>query len=284
VSTLAVPVIADAPLLLWVGGSILVYTAAAHLLWWIRPTAGLRSFYGRALFQLGRFLYYLVVPYLVLGGWRPRFLAGRSQQGLLALEDLGLVGLSLQWPVTRWLEAAGTGLALGLLALLLLGVAWAGASRLSPTDRQGGALSFAAHPWWTVLVSSLYLEVHWAFYRGGLVVALDDLYAGVFMGFAAVCLEWLLNPFWRAAWQIASQASHVWLDAGLALTSALLFLLTRNLWVCLGVHWLLALVFWALGRRAEELLRGHSSLSGLPSSGLARRHSEKGGKGHETAP
>ena len=251
--------IADSPVLAWVGGSILAYVGIANLLWWIRSTAWLRSVYGRAVLQLGRFLYYIVVPYLVLGGWRPGFLGRQSQPGLLALEDLGLVGLSLQWPPTRWLEAAGTGLALGLLVLVLMWLAYSKASRLAPDAPQEAALSFARRPAWAVLVGGLYLEVHWAFYRGGLAVALGEVYAGVFWGLAAVLLEWALNPFWRGGWQSPAQAGRVWLNTGLALTSALLFLLTRNLWICLAVHWLLALAFWALARHQRGPVGEHSS-------------------------
>lgn len=236
------------PLLFWVGGSILAYVVVTNLLSWIKLRGVLRSFYVRALFQVARFGYYVVVPYLALGGW-PR----QPRQGLLALEDLGLVGLSLEWPVTRWLEAAGTGLGLGFLTLLTLGLAWANVSRVSRSSRSAGGLPFAPRPWWAVLVSGLYLEIHWAFYRGALSVVLGDVYAGVFVGLGAVCLEWVLNPFWRAGAApfapSVSQAGQIWLNAGLALTSALVFLLTRNLWICLTIHWLLALVFWLLTRR-----------------------------------
>lgn len=252
--------IAHVPVFSWVAGSILVYVVVANLLWWIRAAAWLESPYSRALFQLGRFLFYLVVPYLVLGGWHPRVLGWQSQPGLLAPGDLGLVSLSLQWPLARWLKATGTGLALGFLALLLLLLAWVIAARRSTLEQPVRILSFAPRPWWAVLVSGLYMEIHWAFYRGGLAVALDDFYAGVLVGFAAVFLEWFLNPFWRAGWQTPSQAGQVWLDAGLALTSALIFLLTRNLWVCLAIHWLLALVFWLLARHRQDLQAGYSPL------------------------
>lgn len=273
------PSIADSPLLYWVIGSVVVYVAAANLFWWVRSTALAGSPYGRVLFQVSSFFYHVVVPYLALGGWWPlaggaglmaegiRILGWQPQQGLLALADMGLVGPSQQWPVTRWLEAAGTGLGLGLLSLLALGLAWANASRLSHIERGALVISgrgilgrrsmlyFAPRPWWAVLVSGFYLEVHWAFYRGALAVVLHDVYAGVFVGLAAVCLEWILNPFWRAGVALFTgttpDAGRVWLNAGLALTSALLFLLTRNLWICLAVHWLLALAFWALTHQRQ---------------------------------
>ncbi len=263
-SDLMLSTVSNVPLLFWVGGSALGYIAVTNILWWIRATPGLRSSYGRASLFVARFLYYLVVPYLVLGGW-PR----QPQQGLLALEDLGLVGLSLQWPVTRWLEAAGTGLGLGLLALLILGLAWINALHLGRTERDKGAVALAPRPLWDVLLSGLYLEVHWAFYRGGLAVALGDIYGGVFWGLAAACLERLLNPFWRAGWRTAAEAGQNWLNTGLALTSSLLFLLTRNLWICLAVHWLLALAFWSLASQREGTRGGRSSVPGSSSGGLA---------------
>jgi hypothetical protein len=272
--------ILDAPLFPWFLGSILACVVATNLLWVIRSTArGKRwagSPYGQILFYAGAFVYFLVVPYLVLGGWLPlaedtTILGWQPQKGLLALADMGLVGLSEQWPVTRWLEAAGTGLGLGFLSLLALGLAWVNASGLSSIGRAADTaagrassgsrrlLSFAPQPWWMVLVSGLFLEVHWAFYRGAVAVIVDDVYAGVFLGLAAVCLEWVLNPFWRHGVAppsgSASDAGRVWLNAGLALTSALIFLLARNLWICLAVHWLLALAFWLLARSPSATLQ-----------------------------
>lgn len=264
----------DAPLFPWIVASLVAYVVAANVLWAIRSTARGKGWMGspyvRILAYAGSFFYHLGVPYLVLGGWWPfsgdiGIPGWQPQQGLLALADMGLVGLGQQWPVTRWLEAAGTGLALGLFSLLALGFAWLNASRLSTGRPPAGAdsrplsLEFAPRPWWAVLVGALYLEVHWAFYRGTLAVILDDVYAGVFVGLVAVCLEWLLSPFWRRGVApptgTVPDAGRAWLNAGLALTSALLFLLTRNLWICLSIHWLLALAFWALARSPSATLQ-----------------------------
>jgi hypothetical protein len=99
----------------------------------------------------------------------------------------------------------------------------------------------------------LYLEVHWAFYRGALAVILDDGYAGAFLGLGLVYLEWSLDPFWRRGWGLGSQAAQRWLRAALVLIIALLFLLTRNLWVCLVAHSLIEFSMRLLGR--ERALR-----------------------------
>jgi hypothetical protein len=227
------------PLLFWVLGSALIYVVGSYLRWFFRSIPVVRSLPGRGLVEAGRFLFFLGIPYLALGGW-PR----QPYQGLLSLEDLGLVGLSVRWPVTRWLEAAGTGLAVGLAALLILSVAWLRA-RHGPEDTR---LHFPHRPGWWVVINVLYLEAHWAFYRAGLGSLLDDVYAGVFLGLGLIYLEWGLNPFWRRGWRRPARAAERWLRAALALVIALVFLLTRNLWVCVGIHGLLELPFWYLGR------------------------------------
>jgi hypothetical protein len=226
----------EAPLAFWVLGTVLAYAAATNALWLANARGLQLPSYSNWLIQAARFLYYLGVPYLALGGWpRPPF------SGLLSLGDMGLVGLGGQWPVTRWLESVGTGLGLGLVAFFVLILAWSGTH-----------LRFSPRPSWATLVDVLYLEVHWAFYRGAMAVVLGSLYTGVFVGLGIVYMEWLLNPAWRRGWLSGSSAGWPWLRAALALVSALLFLSTRNLWVCLGVHALLELAFWGLGRRRAK--------------------------------
>jgi len=217
--------IAASPLAFWLGGSLLVYVIGANVLWLQRKS--LRRLPIRWLAQVGRFSFYLVLPYLALGGW-PR----QPYRGLLSLEDVGFVGLSEHWPVTRWLEAAGIGVGWGVLVLVLLAIAVVSANWRDGSTR----LVFSPSRWWAVLIAVLYLEVHWAFYRGALAVMLDDLYAGAFLGLGLVYLEWTLDPFWRQAWRLESQAAERWLRAALALVVTVLFVLTRNLWVCLTVH------------------------------------------------
>lgn len=222
------------PLLAWTLGSILAYAVSTNLWWLFRAGRWPQSPYGRGLEHVARFLFFVGIPYLALGGW-PR----EPFQGLLSLEDMGLVGLSARWPATRWLSAAGTALGLGLVACLLLVLAWANAQRSAADSR----LRFLPRPWWTVLVEILYLEVHWAFYRGALALASGDGYAAVFLGLGLVYLEWGLNPFWRWGWRSAAESTEQWLRAAVALVVALIFLLTCNWWLCLAVHLLLELVF-----------------------------------------
>jgi hypothetical protein len=214
------------PLLFWVGSSLLVYALAANVLWWRRSSWS--TPYRQRLVEVGRFFFYLGIPYLALGGWPQR-----PYKGLLSLEDMGLVGLGGQWPAARWLGAVGVGLGWGLAALLILALAWASANR-----RAGGIqLGFPSRPWWWILIDVIYLQAHWAFYRSALAVALNDAFVGCFLGLGLIYLEWSLNPFWRHGWRLEAQAAAPWLRAALALVIAVLFFLSRNLWICLGAHW-----------------------------------------------
>lgn len=225
------------PLLLWLWGSVSAYVLAANALWVVRDTW--RSSHRQWMVEAGRFFFYLGIPYLALGGWPQR-----PYQGLLSLEDMGLVGLGGRWPATRWLGAVGAGLGWGLIAFLLLLLAWANANRLT----HGAWLQFPSRKWWLILVDVFYLEVHWAFYRSALAVTLDDVYAGIFWGLGLIYLQCSLNPFWRQGWHLQSQAATRWLRAALTFIIAVLFFLTRNLWICLLVHWLLEVFLRQLGR------------------------------------
>jgi hypothetical protein len=183
-------------------------------------------------------MFFLGFPYLVLGGW-PR----QPFQGLLSPPDFGIVGLDAQWPPTRWLGAVGTGLGLGIPAFFIVILAWGSANRSS----DGTSLNFPTRPWWMVLVDVMYSEVHWAFYRSAMTVIRGDLYTGVFMGLALVYVEWALNPAWRKGWRQPTRAAFQWLRAAMAVLSALVFLLTRNLWVSMVIHALLTFCMLQVG-------------------------------------
>jgi hypothetical protein len=227
------------PLLLWVLGSMLTFALTSNALWFVRGTPLSTGRIAPVLLQAGRFAYYLGVPYLALGGWPLE-----PYRGLLAPGNLGLAALDASWPLSRWLEAAGTGVSLGLMTLGFVVVAWVNANRKGSAMRLG----FSALPAWVLLIDGLYLQVHWAFYRGALAVLFDDLYVAVFWGLVLVSVEWLSSPFWRRCWRVADCAGDNWLLAVQALVTSLLFLLAPNLWVCLAVHWGLSLASAALLR------------------------------------
>lgn len=231
---------AESPLLYWMLGSVLAYALATNALWLARSRKLILPGWSEWLIQAARFAFFLGVPYLALGGWPlPPF------SELLSPGYMGLVGIGGRWPPTRWVGALGTGVGFGLSSLLILLLAWSSANRA----REGVRLRFPPRPWWMIFIGVLYLEVHWAFYRGALAVALDDLYTGAFLGLVLILLEWALNPFWRSGWRSGDRAASQWLHAALALVVAVLYLFTQNLWVCLGVHLAVEIPFWALGRQ-----------------------------------
>jgi hypothetical protein len=230
--------------LVWAMGSVLVYALTENVLWLLRGRNGRLQPYGRWLQQVARFGFYLGIPYLALGGW-----PNQPFQGLLSPEDIGLVGLGGNWPVSRWLGAVGTGLGLGLVAFLILLVAWITVRRSGPAER----LSFSALSWGTILVDGLYLQAHWAFYRSVLTIVWGDVYPGIFAGLGLVYLEWSLNPSWRGDWRHQARAVRNWLHVAMALVTAMVFLFTRNLWVCVVIHWGLELAFWRLGREQARM-------------------------------
>jgi hypothetical protein len=238
--------LAAAPLTPWLLGSVLVYAAATHVAWWLRERDRFSAPPGSWLREVLRFTFYLGIPYLALGGWpRPPL------SGLLSLPDLGLVGPGPPWPAHRWLGAVSLAFGIGLAAFLLLGLAWIQAKR----NPGSAGLGYPSHPWWALLVDVVYLQVHWAFYRGGLEVILDDPYGSAFLGLALVYGEWALDPFWRRSWRQPGRAGEPWLRSALALVSSVLYLMTRNLWVCLALHATLEPGLRWLGRQKNPLLR-----------------------------
>jgi hypothetical protein len=238
---------AGTALMTWLLGSILINALTANLVWLVEGTSFWSRPYRRWIWEAVRFLYYVGIPYLVLGGWPQG-----PNRGLLSLGDMGIVGLDATWPLARWLQAAGTGLGWGLTFLLLLVLSWLNANRHAGRLR----LAFAPERWWYILVDLLYLQIHWAFYRAALTLVMGDLYAGTFLGLALVYLEWSLNPFWRQGWREQSRAAARWLQAAAALAVAVAFFLSRNLWICLFVHGALESTLRRLGRERSRRLLG----------------------------
>lgn len=252
-----------AQLATWLAASFLLYTIAAQLAWqfqWhfssesaspgavsppsISDRDGEQDFgnrrlvsYLRVVFvspwieELIRLLYYLGIPFLA------------AVNGLLGADLLGIsgtdwaVGESVQgFPWDDWVQGVGLATA---STLSVLGVWFAG--RL--TSRRAGLvpMQLALHgPLWQRLLHALYDQVHWAFYRSGPILWLDDVYWGTIGGLALVLLETTLNPAFRWALRNPETAGPPLFRLGMAWVTAFLFLATRNLWLTAGVHLVLA--------------------------------------------
>jgi hypothetical protein len=256
---------------LWTAFSILIYAVSVNLAWrWRRPRPGRLASWieqvkswplGGWLLQLLRFAYYVGLPFCLLlnGDAVERSLRGFLglrgiplgflMRGVLLPRAMGLGGLT----TSEWFAGGGLGTALGLGAFFLIASGWWYFTRslrtfpweqaASPDPGAGvGEPVVMASPlptraWWLVLWEAIYAEVHWAFYRAGPIVLLDNYYAGVFLGFLTLSLEWWTNPAWRHGWDPVGQKPEVVLRWSLAFVMAIIFLFTRNLWLAIPLHW-----------------------------------------------
>jgi hypothetical protein len=185
---------------------------------------------GRLAVQLLRLLYFVGLPYAAL------------LTGSLAPIDLGLTGAGgtlLGWDVATWLRGLSTSLTIGIIVVLPIGLAsWqiaraAHGAAPGADDRSVGA----------VLVEALYSEVHWAFYRTAPLILLENAYAAALIGMVLVGVEWSVELI-RNGLSHAPEDRQRWLRRLLLLAlSATLFVLTRNLWLLIGLHVVIELIW-----------------------------------------
>jgi hypothetical protein len=253
---------------LWIVLSILIYAISVNLAWrWRRPRLGrLASWIEKVkgwpfaswLLQLLRFAYYMGLPFcLLLNGDAVarslrRFLGFNIplnflMRGVLLPRAMGLGGLT----TPEWFAGSGMGIALGGGAFLLMASGWwyftlsvreipwgqATSPDLATSVGEPVVVLPTPRAWWVVLWEAIYAEMHWAFYRAGPIVLLGDYYAGVFLGFLILSLEWWTDPAWRHGWDPKGQRPEVVLRWSLAFVMAIVFLFTRNLWLAIPLHW-----------------------------------------------
>jgi hypothetical protein len=256
---------------LWIALSILIYAISVNLTWrWRRPRPGrLTPWIEKVkgwplagwLLQSLRFAYYVGLPFcLLLNGDAVerslrRFLGfgiplvGFLMRGVLLPRAVGLSGAT----TSEWFAGVGMGMALGLGAFFLMAsgwwyftrsvrtLPWGQTASPDPEADIGEPVAIASprstQAWWVILWEAICAEMHWAFYRAGPIVLLDNYYAGVFLGFLILNLEWWTNPAWRHGWGPVQQRPDVVLSWSLAFVMAIIFLFTRNLWLAITVHW-----------------------------------------------
>lgn len=220
--------------ILWLALSVLLYALATNVAWTYRePRPGRirrlvevtkRWPYGAWFLQPLRLLYYLGLPYLAL------------LRGVVNPRSMGLVDLD-------WFHDLERGAILGGGALLFLALTWGYYARstrqLHPeADPLSSRLATLNQPWgWAlILLDVVYLEAHWALYRGVPIQLLDDLYRSVFLGLALILLEGFSNPLLRHDLGQPERAGGILLTGSMALIIALVYLFTRNLWLCVLIH------------------------------------------------
>ena len=207
---------------LWIATSVLLSAVVNSLAWHYRSLAdrGTRPLLQWSLSFVregGRFLYFVGLPYTALVG------------GLIPSTQVGLVNL-------EWLRDLTLSLPLGLgtfLVLLLLRALVLWREKNAP----GGLISRELpHSFWVTLRESVYQEIHWAFYRSAPLLTMDDRGQGMALGLGIAALEAWLNPAWRALWRRPNRAPMALRTAWLAVLMAVVFGVTGNLWVTMGLH------------------------------------------------
>lgn len=226
----------------WLIGSFLSIVIATNLAWLaIRHRPGLARLLHGPLAPLGWLvlaLFYLLPPYFGI------------REGVLSPSTLGLT--EINWPATLSDGVVLSGVIIGGLIFGWLvyrrslpeGRLPLGAARLIPAIRAP--------------VEAMLDQWHWMFYRAAVAEWLmleplsapgipalasvrdaiqgEPLYWGACLGLAVVCVEIGLDPFSRSVLQRSGDSHALIRRVTLAAATTGLYILTRNLWLCLIVH------------------------------------------------
>ncbi len=188
-----------------------------------------------------RLIYYLGIPFIAaVSGWLGADLMGIS--GASWVDGQSIQGF-------LW-EDWARGIGLATAAVLAMAGVWFAGRLLA---RRAGLMPVSQGlpgPLWQRLLDVFYFQIHWAFYRSGPILWLDDPYWGIFAGLALVLLEAGLNPALWWALRSPETAGPPLIRLGMAWISALVFLATRNLWLTTAAH--LVLVGLIGGRRTDS--------------------------------
>ncbi|MBI4787382.1 MAG: hypothetical protein HY782_10090 [Chloroflexi bacterium] len=211
-----------------VGLSIVLYALAANLArLTAKPRAGRvgrflawtgKSWLPRAAGEVGRWLYYLGLPYatLMLGYNTPR--------------ALGVWNLD-------WLDPLVYAILLALGAIVVFIWVWRPYARTEHPH----AVDESRWNWARHIIELIYQQAHWAFYRSGPILWLGDFYWGSFLGLGLVLLESWSNPQARASIHDTTRADAPLWSGSLAVASTIIFIFTQNFWYALAIHFLLDL-------------------------------------------
>lgn len=285
----------------WVVISVLVHDLSAYAAWVLTKDRRLAAFRLRlrqraahwrlegalpGLREIGRFLFYVGLPYLAL-------VQGVVSPRMMGLHAAPAPGAMLAGPLTLvagvlaldWAQALGVGSLLALGAFAALALIWWRYQRLvgklptrswrfrAPKDLDSAppattrwplsaSLAALRQPWgWArLLLTAVYLEVHWAFYRAWTLDLLRDDPAGAalgaLLGLVLVGLEWYGDVGLRERLRTLAGVEEWVFVASQAFVSTFIFLFIGNLWVLIAIHWLmtwglLAFLGWLRRRTAS---------------------------------
>jgi hypothetical protein len=231
---------------LWLGGSLVIAVFWSGLAWFFRrPRSGILGEavtplitwrFSPPLFQVGRLLYYLGIPFAGLL-WGRDAVIGRNlgvQPLKLPVSNATDAAIHPNW--LDWAHDLGWAAVLGTGTLVILIVGWWTYRRALIKAGEKGTVTAAHVSAWTTLREATYHEVHWAFYRNAPMMAWGA-YWGSWAGLALVALEAALNPAWWQGMDDPQRTPGQLVRSGLAFVSSALFLLTQNLWLAILLHW-----------------------------------------------
>jgi hypothetical protein len=184
----------------------------------VRFRAAMHSATTRLLYEVLRLAFYVGVPFSALYlGW-------------IDLRAVGLAQLD-------WVDGIRYAIVLLLAAWLLLMVIWLPYLHVTAdVPAQPERQSFARR-----IIELIYMQAHWAFYRAAAIVFItgvvpDVYYWGTAIGLGLICVEAFANPnIRRQLTRIGGAESVVW-SAGQAALNALVFIVTRNLYLLVFIH------------------------------------------------
>jgi hypothetical protein len=206
--------------------SILLYTISANLAWASIAPRGDRfsrfvGWWNRqrlrgVILELARWIYYLAFPWAAL------------MLGYTTARAMGV--WNLDWLMNLWIGvivAAG-----GAIVFVWVWRPYAQSEHPEAVDLTGwsGARQ---------IIEAIYQEAHWAFYRCGPILWLNDYYWGSFLGLTLNLIEGWTNPAVRTNIHDITRADAPLWAGTLSIISVLIFLYTQNTWYCLIVHLLL---------------------------------------------
>ncbi|TAH49637.1 MAG: hypothetical protein EYC68_17140 [Chloroflexota bacterium] len=225
--------------------SVALFIAASNVKWSITraPNSSLNQQLTRAaaqpviraLFEIVRLLYYIGIPFAALYfGW-------------IDLRAFGLV-------ISDWAEGVRWAIVIFLAAWLLLMVVWLPYLRATADVYATPATQFSFP---RRLVELIYMQAHWAFYRAAAIVFLtssipDAYYWGAVVGLGLTAIEALASPRIRERLTRIGEADGIVWNAGQAVINALGFVVTRNLYLLILIHFLLELSVPHLRAQARE--------------------------------
>ncbi len=187
------------------------------------------------LYHILRSLYYIGLPYLAL------------RQGIIPANLMGLG----EWTATE--NEAFKAIGLMLVVFLITVLTWWNYARTLTNLSDSSPLGESGIDPIVATLEVIYLQTHWAFYRSAASLwSGGDYYTGIWLGFAIVVLEELLNPEIRRRLRLSGANVTVGIGWGIAAASGVALLFSRSLWFVALLHWLFEMFGVAVRRKLNH--------------------------------